>query len=496
MRRRLAASLPVLVLGLALAACAAPAPTATPTSTATPTEAAAGPEPSTTATPAPLTAAEVTSMLRQAVCWYEDAASAADCLPPSDEVRAVIASMGTSEDDRFVAPLVDMRYLDVGWRRAVDDALEALTGERFEQGIEWYRWLVTARPRLPEGYVEWKGHLLAFADPAFEALLGTEASGALRPDLLIWTGTASGELPALEAPPTTHASLQAYLDANDVVYSLQVGDVARAYPRRIVAWHGIVQDDLEGARVLVTFCGPCGGASAFAPVAGGQQLTFHDAGLAYDGHRLIADAETGSLWEPFSGRAVWGPLAAKGTSLPRIAIHASTWGRWAAEHQNSSVLTLDTGFVRDYTEGAWSTLGGTPAMPRFPLVEEVDDRLATDAEVVGLVVGASARAYPVDEIRNRRIVHDQLGGASIVLLADGADAPIRAFASGPLTVATLNAGMTADGEDGLEGDRWFVLERALVSTLDGREYPSIATAQGSWLAWSRAYPATSIFGLE
>jgi len=492
MSARLAASTLVAALGLLLA-CAAPAPAA-PTSTPEPTETAPGAEPTASATLAPPSDAEVAAMLQAAVCWYDDPADAAECVPPDDEVRAVLASMAASGDERFVAPLVDMRYLDVGWRRAADDALEALTGERFEQGIEWYRWLVTARPRLPAGYVEWKAHLLSFADPAFEALLGTETTGDLRPELLIWTGTASGELPTLDAPPTTHASLQAYLDADDVVYGLQVGEVARAYPRRIIAWHGIVQDDLDGASVLVTFCGPCGGASAFAPAAAGQRLTFLDAGLAYDGRRLITDLETHSLWDPFSGRAIWGPLAIEDAMLPRIALHASTWARWSAEHPNSSVLSLDTGFVRDYTEAAWSTLGGTPSMPRFPLVEDVDERLAPDVEVVGVALGGQARAYPADELRARRVLLDTIDGAAIVLLADGPGAPVRVYASGPLTITALDSDMTAVGGDGLEGDRWFVLERALVSTLDGREYPSIAPAQGSWLAWSRAHPDTSVWG--
>lgn len=478
--------------GVLGAACGVPVtqPSATPTPTA------ADPVPAAATVVERLTEDGVSALLRQAVCWFADPAVAADCLPPSDEVLAAIATMGASDDERLIAPLIDLRHLDVGWRRGVDDALEALTGERFEHSLEWYGWLAAQPVTLPEGYLEWKGRLLAFADPMLRDLVGVEARGTLRPELLVWTGTGAGELPALDEPPVVHAALQLYLDGADIVYGLQAGSEARAYPRRIVAWHGVVHDTLDGAEVLVTFCGPCGGASAFAPVAGGQRLRFRDAGLAIDGRRLMTDAQTGSLWDPFTGRAVWGPLAAVEATLPRLSLVSSSWTAWSSDHPNSGVLALDTGFVRDYTEDAWSTLGGTPAVPRFPLVAPIDDALPAEASVVGVVAGGEARAYPADEVRARRIVHDTLSGSSLVLLSQGPGAAIRVYASGPLEVSALTEDGMATGSDGLEGDRWFVQERALVSALDGREVRALSHAQGSWLAWSRAFPDTSVWGQE
>ncbi len=117
---------------------------------------AAGPEP----TAAAVIDANPATLLARAVCWYEDPARAASCVPPPQDVLDAIAAMGASRDRRFVAPLVDMRAVDVGWGAEVDAALEQLTGERHDAQADWHRWLGVHPGALPPGYLQWKGRLL------------------------------------------------------------------------------------------------------------------------------------------------------------------------------------------------------------------------------------------------------------------------------------------------------------------------------------------------
>ena len=69
------------------------------------------------------------ALLDRAVCWRADPALAASCLPPDADALEAIAAMGASGDWRFVAPLIDMRWLDLGWDGAIEDALEAISGD-------------------------------------------------------------------------------------------------------------------------------------------------------------------------------------------------------------------------------------------------------------------------------------------------------------------------------------------------------------------------------
>ena len=159
MRGALAAA--ALALATLLASCVAedePEPTSTPTELPT---AAGAPATSTAGaeTTGPLSDAEVTALLERAVCWLEDPELAASCLPPDADALEAIAAMGASGDLRFVAPLIDMRWLDLGWGGAVEDALEEITGERFEDPYAWYQYFY--RAPVTAGYIEWKAALLA-----------------------------------------------------------------------------------------------------------------------------------------------------------------------------------------------------------------------------------------------------------------------------------------------------------------------------------------------
>ena len=47
-------------------------------------------------------------------------------------------------------------------------------------------------------------------------------------------------------PATVTARIQRYLAAPDIVYGVVVGSEARAYPQRIIAWHGAIDDTVNG----------------------------------------------------------------------------------------------------------------------------------------------------------------------------------------------------------------------------------------------------------
>ena len=465
----------------------APAPTATVTAPATaPTAPAA----------APLTEADVAALLRRAVCWRDDPALAASCLPPERVSVEAIEAMRRSGDRRFIAPLIDMRWLAVGWERWVEEALQALTGERFDDPRRWYEWAATARPPLPDGYLAWKAGLLSLIDPAFADFLDDDNAYALRPELLVWGGAAVNEVSPLRDPAIVHRVEERYLRPDDVVFGLVLGGEARAYPRRIVAWHQVVSDQLGGTPVTLVFCPPCGGAVAYDPRTDGERHLLGSAGLVYEARLLLFDEQTKSLWDAFTGRPVGGELLDGGTALGRHALVTTTWGDWAARHPNSSVLDLDTGHVRDYSPGAaLRDELGSPE-PAFP-VAQPDARLPAKTQVLGVVVEGEARAYDVERVRQASIVHDTVGGVPLVLLAEGANAAIRVYRAGALEVTGLSVrdrDLTATGDDGGDGTRWFVQEDALVSTTDGRRYGHVPRQEGYWLAWSGTHPQTTIWG--
>lgn len=489
---RLAAA---LLASVFLGACIA-APDASPRAIATPTE-----EPvfrpvlvevTATPTPAPLTAGEIGTALRDLVCWYDDPALARECLPPGEEFVTVLQRIGASGDRRFIAPLVDMLWMEIGWERWVRDALETLTGERHATAADWYRWMMANPPPLPEEYATWKGGLLSIIDPRFTQLIREQRApdGPGAADL-VWGLQGVGQVPPLRSPDTVHRVEERYLSRSDIVYGVVIDGVARAYPERIIAWHGVVTDTIEGDAIQVWHCIACGGAAVFGAVASdGTRYTFAPSGLAWQSRRLFFDEETLSLWDAVQGRAVSGPAA--GTRLTLLPSVRTTWGEWSDRYRNTRVLSLDTGFVRDYGEGVAIRPDTQSDGPLYP-VPEVDDRLPPKSRVLGVVVGGVARAYPLDAIEAARIVHDEVGGTRVVLVSPGPGRGVTVYAAGGVTIDRIEG--PPDDREAVDTDglRWFVDEERLLNTRNSRVIPAVASQVLYWFAWSGAYPSTTVW---
>ena len=496
------AALPLLLLLLAACVAEEAAPAPPRPTPATPSGTAAGaPPPAATATASgPLSDAAVVALLGRAVCWHADPALAGSCLPPGPDALAAIAAMGASGDARFIAPLIDMRALDIGWERNVEDALEALTGARLDEPYAWYQFGYRA-PVTP-GYPDWKAALLsvtasAGTNPRFEELLlrfepedpvqGDSLTGSL-----VWTGVQPNGIPPLTAPATVHRLEERFLAPTDVVYGLQIEGEARAYPRRVVAWHGVVNDSLGDTPVLLSHCLPCGGAAAFDRSHEGETLDFGTAGLAFLGRTLLFDTQQARLWDPVAGAVLDQVELVTEERLRRLPLVTTTWGAWSELHPNTTVLALETGHVRDYAVGA--AIAGELAAAR-PLYLAIDPgELPQRQPVIGIALTAARRAYPVEDIEARGIVHDNLGEAPIVLLSRGPGLGTRAYEAGDLAFDRLEvAGDDLIAVD-VGGERWFVNERALVSALDGREHARLPLWQGYWSAWAGAGPSSEVWG--
>ena len=150
-----------------------------------------------------------------------------------------------------------------------------------------------------------------------------------------------------------------------------------------------VNDTIGGVPVAVAFCEQCTGAAAFRRELEGRVLSMEVPGV-YNGTIILRDRETRTLWAPFSGKALEGPLAGK--TLERVPLSLTRWSEWKARHPATE---RDLGpaagagrprlVVRARASGGSSprwgprSRAGTPACPRT--------RWCTACEVPGAVEG-------------------------------------------------------------------------------------------------------------
>jgi hypothetical protein len=290
-----------------------------------------------------------------------------------------------------------------------------------------------------------------------------------------------------------HRVEERYLASSDIVFGVVIDGEARAYPERIIGWHGSVTDEVDGTGVVVWHCVVCGGAAVFNRVASdGVSYTFKPSGFVWESRRLFTDEETGSLWDAVSGRAVAGPLAAAGVSLRvRVSVR-TTWGEWDARYPNGRVLSLDTGFVRDYGEGASLGADANPEGPAFP-VTAVDDRLAATARVLGVTINGARKAYPLDDLERRGLTADTLGGVGILIYSAGPGRGATVYE----TAGTAFLSVTGPPEDRTATDSdelfWFVDDERLLNARNSRVRNAQPAQVAYWFAWSGAFPDAALW---
>jgi hypothetical protein len=237
------------------------------------------------------------------------------------------------------------------------------------------------------------------ARPAAGASLlnGFDLQGALVPaEAILPGGPPRDGIPAIDRPRFVDAA-RSGLAPKDRVLGLRLGREARAYPVRILNWHEIVNDRVDGRPVAVTYCPLCGSGVAFDARVAGQEASFGVSGLLYNSDVLLYDRGTQWLWSQIMGRAISGPL--KGTPLVSLPLMHTSWADWRAREPATRVLSADTGNPRDYSRDPYE---GFEAVPRPVFdVQHRDDRAYIKEWVLGVVVDGQAKAYPFERLARR-----------------------------------------------------------------------------------------------
>ncbi len=231
-------------------------------------------------------------------------------------------------------------------------------------------------------------------------------------------------IPTLDRPRVVSGRGGAWLPDDDIVFGVVSGGEARAYPRRVLEVHEIVNDELGRRRVAVTYCTLCGTAAAYA--AGGVPgtegpLVFATSGLLQRSNKLMYDEQTESLFEQFRGVGVAGPL--RGVELERLPLSVTTWRDWRAAHPETTVVAADAGDGAAYEPEPLEDRDSDG--PIFP-VGERDERLPAGEPVVGTITPRGQPvAFPAELARETLIEGRPVTMGGVTLRLDGGSVTAR-----------------------------------------------------------------------
>ena len=111
-------------------------------------------------------------------------------------------------------------------------------------------------------------------------------------------------------------------------------------------YHEIVNDEVGGVPVAVTYCPLCNSGIAFDRLVDGRLLDFGTSGMLRHSDMVMYDRQTESLWQQFLGLAIVGDLT--GTELARRPVRLESFALFAERHPDGQVLVPNNAGLRPY----------------------------------------------------------------------------------------------------------------------------------------------------
>ncbi|MCH7718059.1 MAG: DUF3179 domain-containing protein, partial [Chloroflexi bacterium] len=319
-------------------------------------------------------------------------------------------------------------------------------------------------------------------------------------------GPAKDGIPALDEPKfDSIADGEEFLVDREPVIALELNGDARAYPLGILTRHEIANDVVGGVPVAVTFCPLCNSAIVFERELEGVVYDFGVSGFLRNSDLVMFDRQTDSWWQQFTGEAIVGELS--GALLEVAPSSIVSWADFKATYPDGRVLSRDTGFGFNY--GFNPYVGYDSNEAPFFFTGEFDDRLSPIERVVAVELNGEAVAYPFSLLEEERVVHDTVGGESIVVflqpgtasalaeqnIAEARDVGASGVFLPEAAGRTLTFRADSDGfVDDETGSRWNVLGKAVGGPLAGEELEPIVHGDHFWFAWAAFNPETRVFG--
>ena len=154
-------------------------------------------------------------------------------------------------------------------------------------------------------------------------------------------GPGKDGIPPIDEPKfVSAAEMDDQLKPEDRVFVLDYGGETKVYPQPVLVWHEIVNDEVAGEKLSVTYCPLTGSTVAFKGWSpAGEPLTFGTTGSLVNSNLLMYDRATDSEWPQILGRSINGRMLGK--SLEEIPLVWTTWKQWKERGTDAPILSTE-----------------------------------------------------------------------------------------------------------------------------------------------------------
>ncbi len=230
-------------------------------------------------------------------------------------------------------------------------------------------------------------------------------------------------IPAIDDPKFRPASEITQIGGREPVITVEIGGERKAYPLSILMWHEIVNDEVGGVPVAVTFCPLCNSSVVFDRRVNGKVLDFGTTGKLRNSDLVMYDRQTESWWQQFLGEAIVGKML--GTRLKMIPVRIESFARFK-ERGGGQVLVPSRGGLRDYGRNPYA--GYDSRSRPYPFFKGT---LPEDIPPLARVVVVGKEAFSLQLLREK----GRIEKGDLVLTCEKGQA------------SALDAGLIAEGRD-------------------------------------------------
>jgi hypothetical protein len=267
------------------------------------------------------------------------------------------------------------------------------------------------------------------------------------------------------------------LNDSSIVIAIDSKGESKAYPIRYIQYHHQVRDTIGGKAVMVTYCNVCRTGRVFEPLVNGKLENFRLVGMDHF-NAMFEDETTKSWWRQATGEAITGPL--KGQILPEFESSQLTLGTFFSLHPFGKVMVGE-----DSSTESYDSLG------RFEKGRSKSNLTRTDSLswkdkswVVGIEVNDKSKAYDWIQLKQEKIINDNIGDTPIVIVIASDEQSFAAFVRN-------------------KEDNFIVRNDSLVSahnmvdfagrSADGNNLERLKAYQEFWHSWKQFHPSTEVY---
>jgi hypothetical protein len=324
---------------------------------------------------------------------------------------------------------------------------------------------------------------------------------------IISGGPPKDGIPALDEPKfISVADATKQFGAREPVIVATYNGEARAYPLQILIWHEIVNDEVGGMPISVTFCPLCNASIIFDRRHRGQVLDFGTTGKLRNSDLIMYDRQTETWWQQFDGKGIIGQYA--GDTLTQLPTRIVAFEDFAGSHPGGKVLSQETGYYRDYGRNPYSGYDDINNSP-FLLRGSVDPRLPPMERVLAVSHAGSHRLYPFATLGNEPVINDTFGDLHVAVFSKNNTASVldtsRTVEGRQIPAANAFARRldgkvlefaARDGKivDTATGSTWNILGESTAGPMRGKSLEPLTGGVHFAFAWLVFRPDSEIYG--